>query len=230
MVAPPTASAASAATGATAPLLATPLLALEEAGSVKFAGLHLAGLDHASLLVKIVSLHHDLELVALPGRCRVQGDEDFGELFGMELDKNRALEGFIVGRAAKLDKVDSAVVGEPRLDIELRGWALFAEALNIDALGHLLLLDIRNRDIWLLALDHLLVLLTLNLEEVASLEGGNNSGVWLESAHPFEVAQSLEQNRFVLLAAGALPHKLVDGQVAIAEVELYLGRKKVRGK
>jgi len=213
-----------AASTTTSTTTGTALPTLEESRLAAGAGLNDALLNLAILLLQVVDLLHDDQrfLAVLPSRLRIQLDKGVRELGALELYEDGALEG-VISRATQLNHLNRTVRSEEGLNVELRRRLLLAEALDIDAGLQAALLRFGRRLVGNLALDDLLALRTGDLEEVALAQSGHDGAVGLELPHALEAADGLKGHWLVRLAASALPHELVDGKVAIAEVELNLG-------
>ena len=216
--------AAVATSATTATTAGTALPALEECRLAAGAGLDDALFDLAIFFLQVVDLLHDDQrlLAVLPSRLRIQLDKGVRELGALELDKDGALEG-VIGRATQLNHLNRTVRSEEGLNVELCRRLLLAEALDIDAGLQAALLRLGRRLVGNFALDDLLTLETGDLEEVALAQSGHDGAIGLELPHALEAADRLKGHWLVRLATSALPHELVDGKVAIAEVELNLG-------
>jgi hypothetical protein len=97
--------------------------------------LDLALFDVVRLLFAILLLAHDLQVIALVLRLRVQLEECLLQFFCLELDENATLEQFVIG-ASQADCFGGTVCAKEGLDVELCTWDLFAETLDIHTTGH----------------------------------------------------------------------------------------------
>lgn len=113
-------------------------------------------------------------------------------------------------------------------NVEDCGASLLAKALGIDAATHGdggEQLCILSHIVGESAVKRLLaenLVLVVHLEDCTSLDSLDNGAEWLEVAHALEVVQSLERKGLVLGTAGLLEQVLVDRQVGLGKVELYL--------
>lgn len=184
-------------------------------------GLDLSLSDKLVLLVAVSSLAHDLEVMLLPLRGRVCAKELLGLLLIGECNKDGALEETLVC-ASKLDTLNLAELSKEALEIKLSVGGLVAEALDVNGSGLNLGLGGVERLVRGLALDLLLALLTGDVEDLAVLEGGNDSAVGLECSHALEGVECLDLHGLVLASTARLPHELVLREVPVTKVELDL--------
>lgn len=196
-------SAATAATAATTAIAVEAILLRTPERTARLLGRRkLALSDESALLVDVLLLAHDLQIVTLPLRKGIQGQESLGLLGRLKLDEHRTLEQAL-GGASQTDSVDCLETGKEGLNIELRRRLLVTETLSVDGAG----VEVAALG-WRVGLatgDELLARLAREDEVLAVLEGVDDSLIWLEVAHATKTADDAEGNGAVLGATNLGP-------------------------
>ena len=185
-----------------------------------------SGFDVLDLIVAVLPLAHDFELGVIPLRLRVELQELLLQLLALELNEDRSFEVFIVC-AAEADGIGRTVRLEECFDVKLCLLTLRPETFSVDAARHCTIFEHLDVGLfrcaqWGLALDSLPILGINEIKFLGLLQGIDDGGVWLETAHTLEAMEKFERDREILCAASLVLEEFVLVEVGIGEVELDL--------